>query len=152
MEKSEICSSRFALVSKTVFPSGVVSAAAAAVSRCSVQRSVAAVCAKQNAISSPNLCELVSSRISRNLIFKPSLDILFILCRVREETFPSVPSSPHLVPPLLPLIFIYFLLLYILQLTLPSFVHPPLQVSSEFPLPILYVLFVFLMDVGTSVC
>jgi len=60
-------------------------------------RSVDSVCTKQNiftAISSPNLCAFVSSRISRNLIFKLSLDILFILCRVREETFPSVPSSP----------------------------------------------------------
>lgn len=114
----------------------------------------ASVCKKQNictAIFSPNLCALFSSRISRNLIFKPSLDILFILCRVREETFPSV-HHPPFGSPLLPLIFIYFLLLYILQLTLPSFVHPPLQVLSEFPLPILYVLFVFLMDVGTSGC
>lgn len=63
--------------------------------------------------------------------------MLFILLRMREETFPSVPS-PHLVPSASPNLHL-FLLLYILQLTLSNFVHPLFQVLSEFPFPIMYV-------------
>ena len=62
-------------------------------------RSVDSVCTEQNiftATPSPNLCALVSSRISRNLIFKPSLDILLILRRVREDTFPLCPFTPSI--------------------------------------------------------